>query len=110
MLYIIRVIFAILTATFSFYIVYHGNGSLQDATLGGTLGLIGALIIIALELALRKVKIKALFIGGLGLIGGLITGLILVNAFDPVLPANPTYADIIKVLLPLILGYLGFTV
>lgn len=89
MLYVIRVIFAILTATFSFYIIYHGNGSLQDATLGGALGLIGALIIIAVELALRKVKIKALFIGGLGLIGGLITGLLIFNTFDTVLPTTP---------------------
>jgi uncharacterized protein YacL len=111
MLYIIRVIFAILTATFTFYIVQHGNGSLQDATLGGALGLIGALIIIALELAIRNIKIKALFIGGLGLIGGLITGYLIISLFDPVIPSSPQYlADIIKVFIPLILGYLAFTI
>ncbi len=109
MLYIIRAIFAILCGTFTFYMLStSGKLTYGGSIAGGLLGFIAALAIIGIEISMRKVRFKIIFLGIIGLIIGLITGLLLVNIFESVLPSN--YSDLSKVLIPLILGYLGMAV
>jgi uncharacterized protein YacL len=85
-----------------------GKFNFVESITGGLLGFIIALAFIGLEISLRKVRFKIIFLGIIGLIIGLVTGLLVVNAFESVLPTN--YSDLSKVLIPLILGYLGMAV
>lgn len=107
MLLIVRTIFVILTAAFTFYLLSTKGFPLNQALIGGVLGFILGLLILGLELQLRKLKIKAIVFGMLGLMLGLVIGLLIVNAFIMVIP--PKHTDLFVIMMPLFLGYLGLT-
>ena len=108
MVYMIRTLFALLSGTFTFYFLsQNGKLTITEAFGGGILGLIAAILIIGIEINLRKARAKAIFFGTLGLVGGLVTGILIVNTFTDVFPER--YAVMFRVFVPFVLGYIGLT-
>jgi uncharacterized protein YacL len=104
-IYIIRTLFALFSGTFTFYFLNNKGYSIDVAFMGGFLGVVAAILIISLEISMRKARAKAIFFGTLGLVGGLITGILIVNTFADVFPEK--YVVMFRVFVPFILGYIG---
>lgn len=84
-----------------------GNGN--AAFWGAILGLVGSLIIIVLELGMRKVSVRGLSAAVFGLIFGLIMAKLISDAFVLV-PMSEIVASSMRLVLTLIFCYLGMVI
>lgn len=96
---VIRIIFILAGGGLSYMLVP------QEKIYAGFIGLGGALLIIGLEIALRKISLKSMIVSLFGLISGIIIANLITYSFRSVL-SSPM--DIyLPVSLSLVLGYLG---
>jgi len=107
---ITRILFAILCALIGYQIGYPfiGGGTRTDI-IGALIGIIIALIVIGLELQLRKISIKDISSAVFGIILGLIVSKFLAGALLLV-PASDKFVSSIRLVLTLILCYLGIII
>ncbi len=96
---VIRLIFVLTGGGLSYWLVP------QERIYAGLIGLGGALLIIGLEIALRRISLKSMIVAAFGLILGIILASLITNSFRPLL-SSPT--DVYLPLgLSLAFGYLG---
>ena len=104
-LLLLRILFVVCSAIIGFQTL-EPRGS---ALLGGGVGLIAGLIIILLEIGMRKVSVRGLSSAVFGLILGLIMAKLVTDAFTLAPLAQETIA-LIRVTLTLIFCYLGMVI
>ena len=104
----IRALFVLISAVVGFQIgsIFQGYGSTWG--IGGCfIGAGVAVIVIALEMILGKVSTRGLSAAVFGLIMALVVSKILSGAIDMIPDTNPTFAGVIKIVMVLILSYMG---
>src|SRR3989338_8770178 len=107
---ITRVLFLVLCATIGYQIGYPfiGGGTRTDI-IGATIGVIIALIVIGVELQLRKISVKDISSAIFGLILGLIMTKLITGALLLV-PAGDKFVSSIRLVLTVIFCYLGIII
>jgi len=85
---------------------YHALAPVNAGILGVILGILSSLVIITLEIGMRKVSMRGLSSSVFGLILGLIMSKLVLDAFA-LAPISPTSFSIIKLTLTLLFCYLG---
>lgn len=106
---ILRIFFIILSAFAIGFLTYSYTHNFNNAILGGLLGSAIACIAFLLELLFKQISIKALAIGVLGLVFGLVCAY-LINYSLIFFGFQPFIQSLLSVSVTLILGYLGFIV
>jgi len=106
----VRVFFVILSILIC-YQIFTGIEPLGKASgvLGIACGFLGALVVIFLELRVRRVSVRGLSAGVFGLIFGLIMAKLMSDALS-LLPINPTLLASLKLSFILVLSYLGMVI
>ncbi len=104
----IRTLFILLSSVIGFQIgsMFHGYGSAWGIT-GCFAGAGVAVFVIIMEVALGKVSTRGLSAAVVGLIMALVVSKILSGAIDLVPDLNATLAAVIKIVMVLILSYIG---
>jgi uncharacterized protein YacL len=107
---IVRILFLILCAAIGYQIGYPfiGGGTRTDI-IGATIGVALAVIIIGLELQLRKISVKDISSAVFGLIFGLIVAKLITGALLLV-PASDKFVSSIRLIITLIFCYLGIII
>lgn len=106
---ILRIFFIILSAFAIGFLTYSYTHNFNNGILGGLLGSAIACIAFLLELLFKQISIKALAIGVLGLVFGLVCAY-LINYSLIFFGFQPFIQSLLSVSVTLILGYLGFIV
>jgi len=101
-LFLLRILFIIGSGIVGYQTIIINDSGL----LGAAIGVVGALIIILLELGMRTVSVRGLSSAVFGLILGLIMSKLVTDAFV-FAPISPNAMPVIKVSLTLIFCYLG---
>jgi len=103
-LYIIRGFFIILSSLTGLYCY-------PDVKLiGATIGFLGSLLVIGLEIFLGKIPIKKLILAICGLIGGLLAAILIANFFLLLPFGDPTKEGLIRIGIYFALSYLGIMI
>ena len=106
----VRAFFMVLSIVAGYYIgsmfVVYGS---QWAIIGALIGLIAAAVLILIEVFMRKVSIRNLSAGLVGLVFGLFMSLIL-TAVIKLIPMKPEIFIAVQIILTLILCYLGMAI
>lgn len=103
-IYIIRVFFVLLSTFTGYYSVPHNR------MVGFFCGLIGSIAIVGIEILIERIPIKKLVLAIMGLIGGLITAILLTNFFLLITIDNPDIEKYMRVSLYFAFSYLGIMV
>ena len=104
----VRIAFVVLIAFVGYLyslsdIGWGGQQDIEQPWLGGALGAFTAILIVILEIQLRKVSTKVLILGSLGLVWGLSVALLVSLSF----PKSYLDNGSIRTILNLIFGYIG---
>jgi uncharacterized protein YacL len=104
-LLLLRVLFIVS----SMIIGYQTLGAKDAGILGGALGIIAGLIIIIIEIGMRRVSMRGLSSAVFGLILGLIMAKLVTDAFS-LAPISAASLTLVRVILTLIFCYLGMVI
>ncbi|MFB3897841.1 MAG: PIN/TRAM domain-containing protein [bacterium] len=107
LLWLVRVLFILGSASAVFYLVFQQYHTLDIAFISGGVALVFVAIIIGIEFLLRRARIKQLTVGVFGLLAGLISANLLAYALSSLF-TDRFLLPLIQILLNLGLGYLGF--
>ena len=104
----IRALFVLVSAIVGFQIgsIYQGYGSVWGLA-GCFIGIAVAVVVIFLENLLGKLSIRGLSAAVFGLLMALVVSKILSGAIDLIPDLNPSYGSMIKLVMVLVLSYIG---
>ncbi|MCK9265819.1 PIN domain nuclease [bacterium] len=102
--YIIRIFFILLSIITGFYSLP------QKRITGALVGLVGSIIIVGIEILIEKIPIKKLFLAISGLIGGLITAILLAGFILLIPIENPDVEKYLRFILYFVFSYLGIMI
>lgn len=107
---VLRILFAILCALIGYQIGYPliGGGTRTDI-IGATIGVSIALVIIELELQLRRISVKDISSAVFGIVFGLIMSKLFMGALLMV-PASDKFVSSVRLILTIIFCYLGVAI
>ncbi len=109
-LLIVRVFFLIISTIVGYQIgSFFQEVGRNVAILGAGIGFLGSLILIGLELSMRKISIRGLSAVVFGLLFGLIIAR-LITSFFMVFPENRLYSSIFQLIMTLVFCYLGVVI
>lgn len=105
---LIRLLFTLTALSIGFQLgsASHGYGSIE-AFYGAMIGLTIAMVVIALEMGLGKLSLRGLSAAVFGLILALFVSKFVAGAIDLVPEMDPGLASVYKLVMVMILGYLG---
>ncbi|MBI3015575.1 MAG: TRAM domain-containing protein [Candidatus Tectomicrobia bacterium] len=108
---ILRFLLLILTSSVGYFLGWRFPADLPHANyLGTVLGFFGGLVIIGLEVGLRKLSAKVLIGGILGLLAGLLTANVATSSLLLIPFHHPVLGETVRMLINAVFAYLGIMI